>query len=447
MTGALVPLPYVLASLAFAAHSQTSAPDTPSDSAFDRLRASVAEEEPPSDIVQPGQHSPVLEACILASGTLLFTALLAKLGPNAQALDRRKAKFGDRGDSKAALRRVQQMATSALSVGLPFYAAAQLGGVRVGVVMLAAIACGVCGTNAALRPVLAIRRMAQEKKLLCAYLGFGLICDMLGFLASSSAWQVLTGYLALAVSIFVVPPPLPIKIHTTPPPAQPTGIKGGLSPLIESPDKAPVIHRSISITTSPLVLSKDDVTTTFVSGAVLSIFTVIISSVFQSAPSFTTSTTFFALLSVVSASCFYILARPSTLQSSYKSGVAAGCVSTAAAGLLLHSDSWLSASADILFSGLAFFTVSREAGSASASHHHGHDHDHKSHHHQPHGPHAHDKHSSFTGLLLKNVEAGGLIHSILVEKDSRRIAYFGWSVPSFSVILSTWDFPLTQNIA
>ncbi|KAL1627276.1 putative zinc transporter msc2 [Neofusicoccum ribis] len=273
VTGTLVPLPYILASLAFPAHPQTPIPDTPSDSAFDRLRASVSEEESPTGLVQAPQRSPLFEACILASGTLLFTALLAKLRPNAQALDRRKAKFAGKGESIAALRRVQQIAATALSAGLPFYAAAQLGGVRAGVVLLTAIACGLCGTNAALRPFLAVRRMVQEKKLLCAYLGLGLICDMTGFSASMGAWQFLTGYLALATSIFVLPPPLPITVHTTPPPAQANGMVGGLSPLIESPDKVPVINASAPITASPLVLSKDDVTTTFVSGALVGIFT------------------------------------------------------------------------------------------------------------------------------------------------------------------------------
>ncbi|GME24260.1 HMW kininogen [Neofusicoccum parvum] len=226
VTGALVPLPYILASLAFPAHPQTLNPGTPSDSAFDRLRASVSEEESPTGLGQAPQRSPLFEACILASGTLLFTALLAKLRPNAQALDRRKAKFAGKGESIAALRRVQQIAATALSAGLPFYAAAQLGGVRAGVVLLTAIACGLCGTNAAPRPFLAVRRMVQEKKLLCAYLGLGLICDMMGFSASMGAWQFLTGYLALATSIFVLPPPLPITVHTTPPPAQANGMVG-----------------------------------------------------------------------------------------------------------------------------------------------------------------------------------------------------------------------------
>ncbi|KAF4311554.1 HMW kininogen [Botryosphaeria dothidea] len=441
ITGALVPLPYVLASLAFATNPQPASPDAASDSAFDRLRAVVSEDAPSADVLGDPQRSAFLEACILASGTLLLTAFLAKLRLDDRMLDRRKAKFGDKAESMAALGQVKQIVTGALSIGLPFYAATQLGGVRVGLVLLSAVACGLCGTNATSRPFLVVRRLVQERKLLCAYLGLGVIYDVLSLSTSLSLWQLLTGYVALVTAVFVLPPPMPITIHTAPPPAQTNGITGGLSPLIESPDKVPAILNTASITASPLILSKEDVTTTAISGALLSIFTIIFCSTFQSAPPFTTSTTSFSIFSIVSAASFYFFAKPPALRLTNKSGVAAGCTSTVAAGLILHSDSWVSAITDILFSGLTYFTVSREAGSASASHHHDHDHHHKAHHHHhAHGPHAHDKHSKFTGFLLKNVEVGGLVHSILVEKDSRRIAYFGCLNLAFMAVQFFYGF-------
>ncbi|KAL0254984.1 putative zinc transporter msc2 [Diplodia seriata] len=249
LTGALVPLPYVLASLAFATRPQSSSPGAESDSALDRLRASVSEEAPPVHLAQPPNRSPLLETCVLASGTLLLTALLAKTKPHARPLDRRRAKYADKGESARALGQIKQLAKTTLGVGLPFYAAAQLGGVRAGVVLLTAIAHGLCGANAsyaAPRPLLAVQRLFQEKQLLCAYFGLGLICDMMGFSASMSAWQLVTGYLALATAIFVLPPPMPISVHTIPPPPQANGINGGLSPLIESPEKVPVALSSFS---------------------------------------------------------------------------------------------------------------------------------------------------------------------------------------------------------
>lgn len=428
-----MPLPYVLASLAFSASPQAPALNSAPDSALDRLRAAVSEDEAPADVSSTPQPSALLVACILASSTLLLTAVLAKLRFNDRTLDRRKAKFGDKMASMAALGQIKQIATTALSVGLPFYVAAQLGGVRAGLVLLAATACGLCSgpaSHAAPRPILTVWRMIREKKLLCAYLGLGILYDILSLSTRMSLWQLLSGYLALATIVFALPPPMPITIHTAPPPAQTNGITRGLSPLIESPDKVPSILSTTSTTASPLVLSKEDVRSTFISGALLSIFTILFCSTFQSTPSFTASSTIFTILSVVSAASFYFFAKPSALRFPCKAGVAAGCTSAVAAGLILHSNSWITALSDALFSGLAYFTVSREAGLASASHHHDHDHNHKSHHHHhhAHAPHAHDKHSRITGFLLKHVETGGLVHSILVEKDSRRIAYFGWFV-------------------
>ncbi|KAK0660347.1 putative zinc transporter MSC2 [Lasiodiplodia hormozganensis] len=441
LTGALVPLPYILASLAFAARPESPSPDAPSDSTLDRLRAAVSDEEPAAHLAQPQDRSPLLETCILASGTLLLTALLAKARPHAPSLDRRRAKYAEKGESARAVGQIKKLVTTVLSVGLPFYAAAQLGGARAGVAILTAIAYGLCGTNAAPRPLLAVRRMIQDKQLLCAYLGLGLVYDIMGFSTSRSAWQLVTGYLALATTILVLPPPMPISVHTIPPPPQANGINGGLSPLIESPEKVPMALSSTSITTSPLVLSQDDITTTFVSGALLSVFTILFLSTFQTAPFFATSTAFVSVLSAASAASFYVFAQPAALRSSDKSALIAGCASAAVTALTLSSGSWMASFADILFPGLAYFTVSKGAALSPTSHHHDHDHDHKGHHHHhAHGPHAHDKHSKLTGLLLKNVEAGGLVHSILVEKDSRRIAYFGCLNLAFMAVQFFYGF-------
>ncbi|KAK8178765.1 cation efflux family-domain-containing protein [Phyllosticta citribraziliensis] len=65
---------------------------------------------------------------------------------------------------------------------------------------------------------------------------------------------------------------------------------------------------------------------------------------------------------------------------------------------------------------------------------------HSHHHHHHHGPHAHDKHSRLTGILLKQCEPGSLLHSILVEKDSRRIAYFGCLNMGFMLVQAFYGF-------
>lgn len=52
--------------------------------------------------------------------------------------------------------------------------------------------------------------------------------------------------------------------------------------------------------------------------------------------------------------------------------------------------------------------------------------------------HAHPKEikgpSSVTRALLRMTEGVPLVHSILIEKDSRRIGYFMWQVPKAFVV-------------
>jgi hypothetical protein len=61
-------------------------------------------------------------------------------------------------------------------------------------------------------------------------------------------------------------------------------------------------------------------------------------------------------------------------------------------------------------------------------------HNHSSHHHN-HANHSHDDHlhirhphSQVTAFFLSFTTPGSIVHSILLEKDSRRIAYFAWYV-------------------
>lgn len=59
----------------------------------------------------------------------------------------------------------------------------------------------------------------------------------------------------------------------------------------------------------------------------------------------------------------------------------------------------------------------------SPSHSHSHSHSRSHSHSHPHHNHTHSK---FTGILLSCTAQGSIVHSILLEKDSRRIAYFAW---------------------
>ncbi|KAK8227563.1 cation efflux family-domain-containing protein [Phyllosticta capitalensis] len=437
LTGLLVPLPYVLAPFAYGAPSSHPENDTHSDSPVDRLRAAVSDDSPAST-TSSSRAPAILQACALASGTLLLTALIARSRPSAQVLDRRKlfGGSGRLGKESFSGGRLQQIASRVLGVGLPFYAAAQLGGVRTGVVLLAAITSGLCAAEAPRRrPVTALRWLLSDKRLLAGYLMLGILCDALGFGAPTGLVQLATGYLALAVSILVLPPPLPMTWSVPASPPQTTlnsGMTNGLSPVVESPEKAAPVYHLPQVTASTLVASPEDVTTTFLSGTALMALTLVTSNLI-SHTSLTRSTIVFSLLASFAAACLYSFGRPSALRSTHKVGVAAGCAVGAVAGFLNHFDSWVTQMVELGFLFLTYGVSRFEKGlNMSTSHSH--------HHHHHHGPHAHDKHSRLTGILLKQCEPGSLVHSILVEKDSRRIAYFGCLNLAFMLVQAFYGF-------
>jgi zinc transporter 5/7 len=53
-----------------------------------------------------------------------------------------------------------------------------------------------------------------------------------------------------------------------------------------------------------------------------------------------------------------------------------------------------------------------------AGHQHSHSHDHGDHH-------LHGNHSGLSSFIIARCTPGSILHSVMIEKDSRRIAYFG----------------------
>ncbi|KAF2147532.1 uncharacterized protein K452DRAFT_348209 [Aplosporella prunicola CBS 121167] len=439
LTGLLVPLPYILASLAFATSAtSTSSAAAASASPLERLQASVSTEQLVTTIVQEPHSAALLEACLLSSGTLMLVASMAKLRPSAQVLNRRKS-LGTpilKSEPLLTFSRLREAVGRIVRVSLPFYAAAQLGGIRTGLIFLGALACGlgVPDVNSGKRKLLdPFRRAFREKKYFCLYLALSLVCDMLGFTSTRSLHHTMAGYFTLLVSLFLMPPPFSTShkpLATSPPNALNPSVSSFLSPLIESPLKTPSATQDVKpyITASSLIASSEDTSTTFLAGAVLSAFTILTLFFASTTPSFTTFSTFFSVLSMFSAAAVYFSAHPPTLQSSQSPGTVTGCGLTAIAGSLLHPGAWAYTLIDFLMSVFTYAIVRYELGSASATADHDHDHhdhhNHKGHDHSHAHSHAHDRQSRITRHLLSKCDPDSITYSILLEKDSRRIAYF-----------------------
>lgn len=106
-------------------------------------------------------------------------------------------------------------------------------------------------------------------------------------------------------------------------------------------------------------------------------------------------------------------------------GFGAGVATAALAAWVVGMDDMTALLGNIGFGGLVWAAMQFDKNS------HGHDHGHAHEHAQ--APKEVKAPSAITKSLMKSTEGVPLIHSILVERDSRRIFYFMWCVSSFSL--------------
>lgn len=323
-------------------------------------------------------------------------------------------------DTLLSAKSLGHMNLNAFGVLLPFYAAMQLGGAKASLVLLAAATAGLGGFDLGPGKHSAIanskRTLRTRKWTWCALLLISLVdtfisIDMIG---------TLFGYGALTLSVAAVPLPLPsagwffittLKSHD------------GWNTQSSSRTSAPR-------PSSPLVNTSNNATLTLVSGIVLTFLSVLYSSFTASSPSLSHFSVLFSTLSVASATALVFVSLPSALRSKTKAGLALGSVLTTVCGIWEHSESWQSWLFFPLSCGLIFGAVTFDTRHALSSRPSSHDHAHTGHSHSHshshgHDHHLHGNHSRVSKFLIARCTPGSILHSILIEKDSRRIAYFG----------------------
>lgn len=386
LTGLLIPLPYLLASAAYSADGSSSSTFPPL-SAYARLQQAVTGDDKLSDHLTAHHASSLIQACTLTSGTLLLVGILARIRSKERVLDRRKSSSASlQIEGLFGVGSMTRMLLSALSIGLPYYAAIQLGGMRTGLVILAALASDLTCSEKTRSP---LSRPATLTAVLLCLLG-----DISGFTIYTDSYHLFTGYLALALSIFTLHPPMPPS----------------------------------SFLQSPLIATPSDTSITLVAGAVLSVLTFIVSLLFSVAPLVSPSSITYSTFSMASATAMVFYGQPSALRTSQKTGLALGCLLTATSSFLFSPTIWPGCFANGALAALCYVGVQYDSPVTAQ-----HSHDDHGHHNHAHTGHAHSHHhhkqgnvSMVTAFLLTRLEPGSLLHSILSEKDSRRIAYFTW---------------------
>lgn len=367
----------------------------------------MAESMPAIESTQALPGAPLLHALTLSSATLLLVGMAAKVSSTLQPLDRRKE---DKITPKAA-NAPKSIASNALSMLLPFYASLQIGGAKTSLILLIAVAAGIGaldqkpGNHTLWDDA---RRTLRTRKMTCGALFLAMVADAM---TSESTSSLLIGYTALLASIFWVPPPLPTTAWSLM-----TNPQNQDSFTSQRPLRA-----SLPKPSSPLINTSENQLLTLAAGLVLLVIAVVYSFI---APSGTFSlsqhTIGFSALSIASATALVYFSLPASLRSQKQVGLRLSAILVFASSFLEYggrlniSLPFVSA---ILIAAVAFDT--RSPVPHFHDHAHAHDHGHK-HDHRLHG-----NHSRISAFLIARSTPGSIIHSILIERDSRRIAYFG----------------------
>ena len=303
-----------------------------------------------------------------------------------------------------------------LSLGLPFYASMQLGGVRSALVLLLAISTkstewlSLGQDQSYLKQFLSgVTTWKFSIIWLLAVIGF----DVLGVSTKGLPHgNALSGCIALAASILVLPLPLPGAKRIA-------GFSATSNQRLAMPASPtpPTTPRSIGpAMVSQLLSSVEEANTTLLAGIISSTFTLLAFAFTHSALHLPLSSYVFLLLACASAAGLFLFSQPLLLNTHGKFGVLAGCAMTAMFGGLCHSDSFSIPIIYSVWSAFAYVAILLDGLTASkllqlngSNNNNAAD------------PH---KHSPVTKFLLSLVTPGSVAHDILSDKDSRRIAYF-----------------------
>jgi zinc transporter 5/7 len=411
LTALLLPLPFLFASLAYpTVVGQThKLPST--------LSEAVAESAPAVETPSVASHSQLLHALTLSSATLVLVGVIAKVSSSLQPLDRRKAEASP-GTFKVS-NAPRRIAHNVLSVLLPFYASMQIGGAKAALALLVAVAAGLGALDrkpGKHTPWDDVRRTLRTRKATCGALFSVMLADTL---VTSNITRSLIGYGSLLVSMFLVPPPLPTAGWSLI-----MGSQGQTSYVTQGSGRA-----SLPKPSSPLINSFEDTILTILSGLSLTVVTILYSLVSSSYASLSHHVLGFTTLSIASATALVYFSLPAALRSQKHIGLMVGCILVAAVHTWEHFSTstffWVAfpfACATLV--GSVMFDTGFLVTSAH-KHSHGHSHSGHDHKHDQHDHHLHGNHSRLSAFLIARATPGSIIHSILIEKDSRRIAYFG----------------------
>jgi zinc transporter 5/7 len=372
--------------------------------------------------------------CTITAMTLLLVGTLGKIKGAPRTLDRRKAALGNNstknyGVDVGTMSTAQRILGRILGVGLPIYAAGLLGGDRVAMIIFTALAGGVLnvdGKGEDLTRLGSMKRVFMQKKWTFAAMLAQIIADFVG-LRGFLAPTALIGYLALICSIFAFPPPYSTSTPKLSAISQPRPSSEEKTSTVSTPWE-PLksgVPTTASGYLSPLIATQQDVDLPLFTGGLmffLSLVIVLLTSI--SDAGITYSSTGYSMLVAQTMAISLTTINIKSLKTQQKIGVGTGLVLPLLLNPLFQSPPWTVISCQAVLAISSWVGVKADTMSAFRRS--------KQFHRRRADSYLATKkvaqHSRVTGILLKATDDWPLLHSILVEKDSRRIFYFMWYV-------------------
>ncbi|KAJ9196300.1 hypothetical protein DTO164E3_6356 [Paecilomyces variotii] len=397
VTGLVMVLPWVLLSWYWRQYADSATLNND-----DWLQASTSDSE--SQIVADAPESGfgLEQLAGLVSATLIFTG-------SWQIMRREKATGADPVSTVYLPRlnaaAMQKSALRVLSLALPIYAAMKIGPVAVALALLLASASGLPAVFTVGGNRNNSKQSLGRKKLTLVAL---LMFTSLGFLNLDTPVDraPFKGYLALFVSIFLLRLPFPEPVRG---PESVSGTGESVSTVLDAGAYALGDHGTATVLSS-LVATPDDTMLTIFSGGVLAAVSLFL-HIIRGSSSTGFSDILWASLTSTAFAMSLISASPMNLRTSHKLGMAAGSVFAVIFGALPHLESGFVGYCTWAFLAGFSYAAARFDGQSS-SHSHGH------HHHSNANP------SKISAALIEFSEPYPLLHSIIKERDSRRIFYF-----------------------
>lgn len=397
-TGALLTLQYILFTGSYSS-------GTPADI----VKQSLREDLENKDNVTLERPPIWVYTGILTAMVLIITGTIGRIVGSQEHVDKRRLSNAadkiSRNEASVSMNPIA-MLRLAISTALPIYASLCLAKATTGLVFVAAVA-SIAGLGSSMQARPTISQKITKSLGFWIAMGTSMAADLTG-LTSSAFWHdVVLGYGLLFISITLLTPPLldlpPAKLKVT----------TAARPLEQS---------STSRVRPSILTSKKSSTTSVLSGACLATATFLAVVLSRVEVRFSYTALLFGFSGVFVTCITAFLGDIASLKSRRRAGLLAGL------GLaLLSLEVFRSSSRVKLFChcGVALGFVlgaiidsssSLVASSDKSSVHTGHKH------------HNHGNVSFLTSFLLTKTNRGSLIYDILSEKDSRRIAYFTWSV-------------------